>query len=82
MPIDRPDAAELVTAVREHLGEHVAPLLEGQPAFHLLVALNALAAAIRPKVYGSLTGGVMMSVVVTSARSSVSRYTPASSLVA
>ena len=43
MPTDRPDAAELVSAVRNHLIEHVAPLLEGQPAFHIRVATNALA---------------------------------------
>lgn len=43
MPIDRPSATELVCAVREHLAEQLAPLLEGQPAFHLRVAVNALA---------------------------------------
>ena len=43
MPVDRPDPAELLNAVREHLVENVTPLLTGQPAFHLRVAINALA---------------------------------------
>ncbi len=43
MPTDRPTAAELLSAVREHLIDHLAPMLEGQPAFHLRVATNALA---------------------------------------
>ena len=43
MPIDRPTAAELLVAVRQHLIENLAPALEGQPAFHLRVATNALA---------------------------------------
>ena len=43
MPIDRPTPLELLEAIREHLTERVAPLLEGQPAFHLRVATNALA---------------------------------------
>ena len=43
MPIDRPTAVELLAAVRTHLTDNVAPLLEGQPAFHLRVATNALA---------------------------------------
>jgi hypothetical protein len=43
MPTDRPDAQELLTTVREHLQNNVAPLLDGQPAFHLRVATNALA---------------------------------------
>lgn len=43
MPVDRPDPAELLNAVREHLIENVSPLLSGQPAFHLRVAINALA---------------------------------------
>lgn len=42
MPTDRPTAAELLSAVREHLTEHLAPTLKGQPAFHLRVATNAL----------------------------------------
>ena len=43
MPTDRPTAAELLIAVREHLIEHLAPTLKGQPSFHLRVATNALA---------------------------------------
>jgi hypothetical protein len=43
MPIDRPTATELLVAVRQHLIENLAPSLEGQPAFHLRVATNALA---------------------------------------
>jgi len=39
----RPTAAELVDAVRGHLGDAVAPELSGAPAFHLKVARNALA---------------------------------------
>ena len=42
MPTDRPTATELLSAVRTHLLDNVAPLLEGQPAFHLRVATNAL----------------------------------------
>src|SRR2546428_819151 len=44
-------------------------------------SLNAFAAAICPKVYGSSTMGVKKSTVWTSAISGLSRYTPASSLV-
>ncbi|HIA47734.1 MAG TPA: hypothetical protein EYN96_07140 [Candidatus Hydrogenedentes bacterium] len=43
MPIDRPTAAELLQAVRQHLIDNLAPTLDGQPAFHLRVATNALA---------------------------------------
>ncbi len=43
MPTDRPNAAELVEAVREFLSDHVAPNVEGQLAFHTRVAVNALA---------------------------------------
>ena len=43
MPLERPDAAELVEAVSEFLEREVAPRLEGQPAFHLRVARNVLA---------------------------------------
>ncbi len=43
MPTDRPTATELLTAVRQHLIENLAPTLDGQPAFHLHVATNALA---------------------------------------
>src|SRR6266403_1264581 len=44
-------------------------------------SLRELAAAIWPKVNGSSTTGVKKSTVCTSARSSLIRYTPASSLV-
>jgi|TARA_B100000315_G_scaffold78308_1_gene71652 hypothetical protein len=52
MPIDRPTAAELLSAVREHLTERLAPTLEGQPAFHLRVATNALAIVERTLAEG------------------------------
>src|SRR5665213_1181914 len=45
------------------------------------MSLIAFAAAMRPKSYGSSTIGVKKSTVCTIASSSVSRYTPASSLV-
>src|SRR5258708_1506017 len=45
------------------------------------MSLRELAAAIWPKVNGSLTTGVKKSTVCTSARSSLIRYTPPSSLV-
>src|SRR5579863_2517230 len=45
------------------------------------MSLRELAAAMWPKVNGSSTTGVKKSTVWTSARSSLSRYTPASSLV-
>src|ERR1700740_1139521 len=45
------------------------------------MSLRELAAAIWPKVNGSSTIGVKKSTVCTSARSSLIRYTPASSLV-
>lgn len=54
MPIDRPTAAELVTAVRRHLLEQLAPLLQGQPAFHLRVATNALAIVERTMAEGEV----------------------------
>ncbi len=53
MPTDRPTAEELLLAVREHLIEHVAPLLNGQPAFHLRVATNALAVVGRTLAEGA-----------------------------
>ena len=43
----RPTAAELVEAVREHLGDVVAPELDGAAAFQLKVAGNALAIVAR-----------------------------------
>jgi hypothetical protein len=52
MPVDRPDAAELLSAVREHLTETLAPTLEGQPAFHLRVATNMLAIVERTLAEG------------------------------
>lgn len=52
MPTDRPTAAELLSAVRTHLTDNVAPLLDGQPAFHLRVATNALAIIERTLVSG------------------------------
>src|SRR5271165_4897958 len=45
------------------------------------MSLSELAAAICPKVKGSSTIGVKKSTVCTRAKSSLSRYTPASSLV-
>lgn len=45
--IDRPDAAELVDAVREFLAEEVQPALEGRLAFHTRVAVNALGMVAR-----------------------------------
>lgn len=53
MPIDRPDAAELLAAVRRHLTETLAPTLEGQPAFHLRVATNALGIVERTLAEGA-----------------------------
>ena len=41
--IERPTAAELIDAVRSHLTEQVAPMLDGSAAFQLKVAGNALA---------------------------------------
>lgn len=57
MPIDRPTPAELLTAVRAHLTDNVAPLLEGQPAFHLRVATNALAIVERTLAEGDAMDG-------------------------
>ncbi|MBM3491659.1 MAG: hypothetical protein FJX68_14690 [Alphaproteobacteria bacterium] len=47
MPDDRPDAVELVEAVREFLLNEVAPQVHGQLSFHVRVAANALAIAAR-----------------------------------
>lgn len=44
---NRPDAAELVDAVRLHLEGELLPTLEGAQAFHLRVAINALAIVVR-----------------------------------
>ncbi len=46
-PYDRPDALELIEAVHAFLGEAVMPAVEGQLAFHVRVAANALAIAGR-----------------------------------
>lgn len=53
MPTDRPTAAELLAAVQKHLIENLAPTLEGQPAFHLRVATNALAIVERTMAEGA-----------------------------
>ena len=53
MPTDRPTAAELLSAVHEHLTKHLAPTLTGQPAFHLRVATNALAIVERTMTEGN-----------------------------
>ena len=52
MPTDRPNAAELVEAVREFLWDHIAPNVEGQLAFHTRVAINALAIVERTIAQG------------------------------
>lgn len=52
MPTDRPNAVELVEAVREFLSDHVAPNVEGQLAFHTRVAINALAIVERTMAQG------------------------------
>ncbi len=52
MPTDRPTAAELLSAVRNHLIDTLSPMLEGQPAFHLRVATNALAIVQRTMAEG------------------------------
>lgn len=53
MPTDRPTVAELVDAVREFLGEQVAPNVDGQLAFHARVAANALATVRRTLADGT-----------------------------
>lgn len=40
---DKPDAIELISAVREFLEKRAMPALEGHDAFHARVAANALA---------------------------------------
>ena len=42
MPTERPDARELVEAVREFVESEVQPQLEGSVAFHTRVAVNVL----------------------------------------
>lgn len=44
---DRPDALELIEAVRDFLAEEVMGAVEGQLAFHVRVAANALDIAAR-----------------------------------
>jgi len=44
---DRPDALELIDAVRDFLAEEVVGAVEGQLAFHVRVAANALGIAAR-----------------------------------
>lgn len=46
-PHDRPDALELIDAVRDFLAEEVMGAVEGQLAFHVRVAANALRIAAR-----------------------------------
>ena len=46
-PHDRPDALELIDAVREFLVDEVVAAVDGQLAFHVRVAANALAIAAR-----------------------------------
>jgi hypothetical protein len=49
---DRPDARELLEAVRAFLEEHVVPSLEGTRQFHARVAANVLAIVGRELVHG------------------------------
>ena len=49
---DRPDAAELVAAVREFLENDVMPATEGRVQFHTRVAVNALGMIEREIVHG------------------------------
>jgi hypothetical protein len=46
-PYDRPDALELIDAVGDFLAEQVMGAVEGQLAFHVRVAANALRIAAR-----------------------------------
>ena len=46
-PHDRPDAIELVEAVRHFLADEVSAAVEGQLSFHVRVAMNALTIADR-----------------------------------
>ncbi len=57
MPHERPDAQELIEAVREFLSEVAVPNLPGQGGFHARVAANALAIVLREMAEGAeLTG--------------------------
>lgn len=51
-PHDRPDAAELLTAVREFLMDDVVGATTGQVAFHARVAANVLALVVRELAAG------------------------------
>ena len=46
-PNGRPDALELIEAVREFLDDEVKDAVHGQLAFHVRVAANALAISLR-----------------------------------
>ena len=52
MPTDRPNAVELVAAVRAFLLEHAVPNTQGQLAFHARVAANALGIVERELMQG------------------------------
>jgi hypothetical protein len=52
MPTDRPNAVELVSAVRAFLLEHAVPNTQGQLAFHARVAANALGIVERELTQG------------------------------
>ena len=54
MPTDRPNAAELVEAVREFLTDQVTPAVAGQLAFHVRVAANALGIVERTLAEGTV----------------------------
>jgi hypothetical protein len=51
-PHDAPDAAELVTAVREFLARDVLPAGEGRVGFHARVAVNVLGMVERELALG------------------------------
>jgi hypothetical protein len=53
-PHDRPDAAELVAAVREFLERDVLPAAEGRVQFHTRVAVNALNMVERELLEGAV----------------------------
>ena len=52
----RPDALELITAVKDFLGDEVMPAVDGQLAFHVRVAVNALDISLRELVATSAQG--------------------------
>lgn len=47
MPTDRPDALELIEAVKSFLREEAAPALDARRGYHARVAANALDIALR-----------------------------------